>query len=96
MLRISSTRLIIATINVQNRNKVSQVMYIGITSLCSRKAKNKNRFDFLGNEEATATVNGVPSGISATLSIPHLFFIVNICDTVFILYSVYLYDGKII
>ena len=30
---ISTTRLIIATSNVQKRNRVSQVMYIGITSL---------------------------------------------------------------
>ena len=55
LLWISSTRLIIATINEQNRNNVSKVMYIGITSLSSRKA-NKNRSVFLSDEEATATV----------------------------------------
>ena len=38
LLLISTTRLIIATINVQKRNNVSQVMYIGITPLFSRKA----------------------------------------------------------
>ena len=55
------TRLIIATSNVQKRNKVSQVMYIGITSLVLRKAIKKifstsSKFD----EEATATVYDVP------------------------------------
>ena len=76
LLWISSTRLIIATINEQNRNNVSKVMYIGITSLSSRKA-NKNRSDFLSDEEATATVYGVPPGIAAEDSISQSPYKVN-------------------
>ena len=43
-----------ATMKVQNRNNNSQVTYICITSPFYEEGKKD--IDFLGNEEATATV----------------------------------------
>ena len=45
-----------ATMKVQNRNNNSQVTYICITSPFYEEGKKD--IDFLGNEEATATVYG--------------------------------------
>ena len=60
LLQTLITRLITATKRVQKRNNNSQVTYIGITSLYRGRQKD---IDFLGNEEATATVYGNSYGI---------------------------------
>ena len=52
-LFVLSIRLIIATINVQNRKRLSQVTNISITSLIRGRQKDLH---FLADEEATATV----------------------------------------
>ena len=61
-LLISSTKLIIATINEQNRNNVSKVTYIGTTSPITRKVKKTYASSIVGS---SATVYSVPPGISA-------------------------------
>ena len=64
------TRPMIARMTVQNWKNTSQVMYIGITSLCARKA-NKKRFTLPRNPGSQPPPCGTPTGASAPLIFYH-------------------------
>ena len=69
MFVMSITRLIIATMRVQKRNRVSQVMYIGITSLVLRKAKKILASSNMGKQPPI-----VSEGALRVLEVPKIFY----------------------